>query len=128
MKIAKDTTSAFTLTLREADRVTKVVVTASDVWRWKMFSVEGTIVLDIDSVGALAGGSVIDNISIGDGSTTDTTGVLKISAADTTSLTVGTYTWQLLLVDESTTDDDPIFVQTGTIDVLPSAGGDYGLT
>jgi hypothetical protein len=111
----------FTGTIYEADETTEVVLAASDVLRLKVFRRDAaTPVLDIDSVAALAGGSVLAFTA----ATGDYT--LKINKADTSGLVVGVYEAELSVVDDS--DSDRIKVaEYGTIGILGAGAGDIGL-
>jgi hypothetical protein len=116
-------TQDFAGTVYEDDGTTAVTGSAvGTVLRFKAYRRNGaTPILDLDSIGAASGGSIL---------TFDrTTGAytLKIAGGDTAGLPPLVYDAELSLVD--TGDSDRIkSVEYGVLNLLEAPGGDIGLT
>lgn len=118
--VRKGRTEDFTIALYESDGSTAVTIAASDVVRCKLGRRGVAPVLDIDSVGALAGGSIVTFTSGTNNAT------LRIAQGDTASLESGTYNLEVSLVDDS--DSDKIkHAQTHVVHLLDSPLGDVAL-
>jgi hypothetical protein len=113
--------------IREADKQTKIQLAADDVVRFKVWDTHDAAPdLDIDSVGALAGGSIVTIDELGNGTTTDAQVTVLFDQDDVDDLAAGNYYCELAIVDNS--DDDryiPVF--RGLVVVEESPTGDRGL-
>jgi len=119
----KNRTSSQVITLFEADE-NGLTLNADDKVRFKVWRRDQAVpILDIDSIGALAGGSVI---------TVDQTAsaaqvTLKVCQADIASIVPGTYSASVEVVDSG--DSNLIKVaEFGTAAFFPSGGGSIGPT
>jgi len=96
---------------------------SDDVIRFKVATAEsgGDLLLDIDSVSSLSGGSTIDASGYEAG-----TYVLKVFALDTSGLAAGNHYFEVVLVDNSNSDQ-PITLAKGRCLISGSMGGDVGV-
>ena len=119
----KNRTQDFTVTLFEADGETAVVLAATDEVRFKAYKRDGdTPILDIDSIAALSGGSVLTIDTLNPASVT-----LRIAQGDIDDVTLGTYRFDIGVVDDS--DSDLLkHAESGILRILESGGGDIGLS
>jgi len=113
----------FTVSLYEDDGSTAVNFATGDVVRFKLSRNHGTPILDVDSVAALSGGSLI----------TATNGSNEVTVRlgqDDTSDLYGVYSGEVTLVDDSETGPTDAIkaFEKGVVAVRPSAGGDVGKT
>lgn len=114
----------FTVPIFEANGTTAIVLTNTDVVRCKVGRGTATPDLDIDSVGALSGGSVVTIDTLDPASVT-----VRLAQADTLSLS-GIYDVEVSVVDDSeTAPADAIkAAEKGSIGFSPAPGGDVGKT
>ncbi|HTI50343.1 MAG TPA: hypothetical protein VL475_05310 [Planctomycetaceae bacterium] len=119
----KGRTSSEVVTLYEANG-NGLTLYSGDKVRFKVYRRDAaTPVLDIDSVGALSGGSLVTVDQIASAAQV----TLKMCQGDTSGLTAGAYDAELTVVDSG--DSNLIkTVETGLVHFLPSPGGDIGLT
>lgn len=114
----------FTVPIFEADGSTVIVLTNTDVVRCKVGRGSATPDLDIDSVGALTGDSIVTIDTLDPASVT-----VRLAQADTAGL-LGIYDIEVSVVDDSeTTPADAIkAAEKGSIGFSPAPGGDIGKT
>lgn len=110
------------VTLYEADG-NGLTLNADDEVRFKIYRRnQATPALDIDSVGALTGGSVITITQTASAAQVE----ILIAQGDTSDLE-GVYSAELSVVDSA--DGNKIkHCEDGQVTILPSAAGDIGLT
>lgn len=122
----KNRQSRYTFTMYESDGTTAAAISATDVVRYKIAAADGTIKLDIDSVGATTNGSIVTVTQTSAPATVE----VKFAQLDLAEITAGTYIGELSLVDDSQTSPaDPIEpIATGPVLVKVSPGGDVALT
>ena len=116
-------TNSLVLTLFEADD-NGLTLNSDDKVRFKVWRRNNaTPVLDIDSIGALSGGSIITVTQTA--SAAEAT--LKLCQADTASLDPGVYSAEISVVDSG---DSNLLkcAEQGQFLLLPSGGGDIGAT
>lgn len=121
----KSRTTDIDFPIYEADGTTGVTLAGSDVVRFKMGLYDtATPVLDIDSVGATASGSVVTVVALSNPALVR----VRLAQADLASLAARVYHAELAIVDDSeTAPADAIkVVDRGTIEVQGSQGGDVG--
>jgi hypothetical protein len=114
----------FTVPIFEDDGSTAIVLAASDVVRCKVGRGTATPDLDIDSVAALSGGSLVTVDTLDPASVT-----VRLAQADTLSLS-GIYDVEVSVVDDSeTAPADAIkAAEKGSIGFSPAPAGDIGKT
>jgi hypothetical protein len=117
-------------TLYLADGATPAALASGDTVRFKVWDVADAVVLDVNSAGALAGGSIVTVDVLGTAGVTPAEVTVKLAQADVAGIAAKTYQCELAQVDDSgTSPDDPIIpIGRGTLKVETSAGGDVGLT
>lgn len=110
----------------EADGVTEWGAASTDVARLKLWNKDGECVLDLDSAGATANGSVCTWVS----RTAPARIRVRFAQDDVVALSDDEYYAELDVVDDSETSPVDAIKRCGcgTIRVLPSAGGDVGKT
>lgn len=115
--IRKGRTKSYDLELFEEDGTTEVTVVTGDNLRIKIFrDDEDTPELDIESDNDTANGS---GITFTNGSND---AILRIDQADSLGLSLGTYSMEVTLVDDSDLDKAKAG-EPGILHVLPAAGG-----
>jgi len=109
----------FTVTITDENGAT-VAFQAGDVVRVKIGRPGRAPLLDLDSVAASSNGSTVSAAN---------PATVKIRAADLVAGVIkpGAYTFEVLLVDANDSEQ-PKAAINGTFHVLPSPGGDTGLT
>ena len=101
-----------------------MTLAATDIVRVKVGQAGDTPLLDIDSVGPTANGSVVTIDTLSPASVT-----LRLAQGDTASLN-GLYDIEVNVVDDSETDPDNAIkaAEYGALSVLYSQAGDIGKT
>ena len=114
------------VSLYQDDGTTSASLQASDVVRFKMYRRDqATPTLDLDSVAATANGSIVTVDELGLEPTAQAT--ITVMSADIASVALGPYTAEIVVVDDSASDE-PRLVDSGVVHILQSGGGDVGLT
>lgn len=129
MTAYKGRTQDFTVNLYEADGETSITMEATDEVRCKIYRRDAaTPVLDLDSVGATASGSVVTIVALGASPVASVT--VRIAQGDTSGLEPGVWSAEIDVVDDSETAPANAIkhVESGTFHLLGSGGGDVGLT
>jgi len=110
----------------EADGTTPVVLAAEDVVRFKLYRRDQSDpVIDVDSAADTPNGSGIQVDQLDPAEVT-----LRLAQGDTAPLDPGVYDAEICVVDASETNPPQAIkaVESGVVYLLPSAGGDVGLT
>jgi len=108
-----------------------LVIQGTDVVRFKLALVEGgPLALDVDSIAALTGGSVVTITSLGSLPATPAAVTIRLGQADTVGLAAARYFAELGLVDDSEVNPANAYkvCGRGTFRVRKQLGGDLGLT
>ncbi len=119
--IYKNRTCDYTVPLDQVDG-TDVVLGATDVVRFKVWRRDAaTPDLDIDSVAALSGGSLVTIDNIATGATT-----VRFGQGDTSSMDPGVYNAEVSVVDDTETNplDAIKIAEHGIVHLLGSGGGE----
>ena len=125
--VFKNTTRRYTVDLFEDDGSTESKPTADDEVRVKIGRSTDTPDLEIDSIAALSGGSIVTFTP----NTNDV--VLLIGQADIRNLQPGAYDCQILVVDQddhlgagASMENAIKHVEAGIVFIHPSQGGEFG--
>lgn len=127
IKVERRRTVDYTFTLYQIDAATGITLAATDVVRFKVFTKDGDIALDIDSVAATTVGKSVVTIDSRDAPAQVT---VRFGQDDVTTLTAKQYLGEICVVDDSETApvDAIKRVAHGRIAVLASGSGDVGKT
>lgn len=130
--VEKNSTADLVIKLYKEDG-DEFALAAGDVVRFKMWPLneDGSApTLDLDSVGATAGGSIVTIDDVGVDGTTAAQVTVRIAQSDTVSLAKGEYRWELAQVDDSETAPADAYkvAGRGVINLTGSATGDRGKT
>lgn len=119
----KNRTGYQSITLYEADD-NGLTLAANDEVRLKVYRRDqATPLLDIDSIGALAGGSLISITQTASAATA----TLLVAQGDISAAALGSYSAELSVIDSA--DSNRIKVaEQGIVHILGTGGGDIGLT
>lgn len=122
IRIYRNRTRDYTVTLYEADGTTELSLAASDVVRMKIGSDGATPLLDLDSIDATPAGSKVTFTP----STGDCT--VRLAQGDVNGLSPGAYDCEILVIDNSETApaDAAKHAEYGVLFVHPTMGGDLG--
>ena len=119
----KNRTSSDVITLYQADD-SGLTLNSGDKVRFKVYRRDQAIpALDIDSIEALSGGSLVTVNQIASAAQV----TLKVCQADIASLPPGAYEAEISVVDSG--DSNLVKVaEVGSVNILQSGGGDVGAT
>lgn len=118
-------TKDYSVKLYEQDGVTAFTLAVTDVVRFKMSLGTGLPVLDLRSGAATAFGSKVTVTAV-----SPAEAVVRLAQGDLALLEPGVYDAEVIVVDDSETApaDAAKCVEIGVVCIIPTAGGDLGLT
>ncbi len=125
-EISRRRTDDWQFTIYEIDAATGITLSATDEVRFKLFETDGTVALDIDSIGATANGSIVTISDLGPPAVV----IVRFGQDDSAALALVDHCGELLVVDDSETNPANAIklAAYGLVKVLKSGSGDVGLT